>query len=144
VSLSKTVGLQIRMAAVDVFISHRGLDNKRTFSVLLKRELERRQFTTFFDERSLQRGDPALLTMTEALEAAKVVVLVLSWNFFESPHCMRELRQSREQGKPVIPIYLNISPDQCNATTNLQGAEIADWGKWGQASLGGRHCLGGW
>jgi hypothetical protein len=118
------------MAAVDVFISHRGPDNKRTFSVWLARELERRRFSCFFDERSLQRGDPALLTMTEALKAAKVVVLVLSWNFFESPHCMRELRQSREQGKPVIPIYFNISPDQCKATTILQRAEIADRGKF--------------
>jgi hypothetical protein len=118
------------MAAVDVFISHRGPDNKRTFSVWLARELKRRRFSCFFDERSLQRGDPALLTITEALKTAKVVVLVLSWTFFESPHCMRELRQSRLQGKPVIPVYFNISPDQCKAATILQGAEIADWGKF--------------
>jgi hypothetical protein len=120
----------MRMAAVDVFISHRGPDNKRTFSVWLARELERRRFSCFFDERSLQRGDPALSTMTHALTAAGVVVLVLSWNFFESPHCMRELRQCREQGKPVIPILFDIIIDRCKPREILEVVKIADWAKF--------------
>jgi hypothetical protein len=120
----------VTMAAVDVFISHRGPDNKRTFSIWLKRELERRQFTTFFDERSLQRGDPALHIMTESLQAAKVVVLVLSWHFFESPHCMRELHQSREQRKLVIPIFFDICIDRCKPGEILEVVNIADWAKF--------------
>jgi hypothetical protein len=118
------------MAAVDVFISHRGPDNKRTFSVCLARELERRRFACFFDDRSLQPGDPALSTMTDALSAAKVVVLVLSWNFFESDHCMRELRQCRDQDKPVIPIFFDIRIDRCKPGEILEVVKIADWAKF--------------
>jgi hypothetical protein len=81
--------------------------------------------------------------MTEALKAAGVVVLVLSWNFFESPHCMRELRQSREQGKPVIPIFFHISIDRCKPGEILEVIKIADWAKlMGAGSLGRRTLPG--
>jgi hypothetical protein len=68
--------------------------------------------------------------MSEALSAAKVVVLVLSWNLFESPHCMQELRQSREEGQPVIPIFFDMSIDRCKPGEILEVVKIADWAKF--------------
>lgn len=52
-------------------------------------------------------------TIDEALRATRVVIFILSKQFFHSPHCVRELRQSRELGKCVVPLFFDISPDEC-------------------------------
>jgi hypothetical protein len=101
-------------SAYDVFISHRGPDTKRDFSIWLCKELQRRlRCKCFFDDRSLQIGDPALKFLSAALTGAEVVVAVLFRGFFESSHCMRELGQARSEEKIVLPIFLGISADNC-------------------------------
>lgn len=125
------------MAPKDVFISHCGPDSKRDFSVFLARELETRTFTCFFDERSLEAGDDALSIMDKELEAAGVVILVLSKHFFSSKSCMRELHQCKLLGKPVIPLFFGISPDDCQLEWMAREMEDAIWSQF----VGGRS---GW
>jgi hypothetical protein len=66
----------------DVFVSHHGVDTKRAFASWLRKDLERRLFTCFFDEHSLQREDTSWPTILEALSSSKLVVIVLSGGFF--------------------------------------------------------------
>jgi hypothetical protein len=82
------------MAPKVAFISHRGPDTKRSFSDLLCEKLVRRKLSRFLDEHSLELGNPAWPTIVEALTAAKVVVIVLSTNFYKSATCREERTRS--------------------------------------------------
>lgn len=103
----------LNQESLDVFISHHGGDTKRGFGAWLLRELKRVMFTCFFDKRSLLSGDPSWTTITRELTHAKVVVVVLSRHFFTSKYCLHELHQCRLQGKKVVPIFFDITPDEC-------------------------------
>jgi hypothetical protein len=118
------------MGLKDVFICHRGPDTKRQFSSWLAAELDRRMFPSFLDQLSLQPGNPSLEAIAAALRDAKVVIVVLSAQFFSSHHCVRELRQSRNLGKKVIPLFFDLSPDQCRPESILQETADIDWSQF--------------
>ena len=113
----------------DVFISHCGVDTKRGFSAWLNRDLNRVNFTSFFDERSLQTGDQSWAKIVDILSCTKVVVVVLSPGYFKSKYCMHELHLCRVLEKTVVPILFGVSPDQCRPEALREGIPCGD-GDW--------------
>jgi hypothetical protein len=111
----------------DVFLSHHGVDTKRGFASWLRRDLERRMFTCFFDEHSLQRADSSWARISEALLSCKLVVIVLSKGFFESKWCLRELHMCRVLEKVVVPIFFDIKPDECGPTALASRVPPLPW-----------------
>ncbi len=106
--------------ARDVFISYRRKDGATTARLLCD-ALERRGISVFFDRESIEAGnfDDAL---RDSLNAAKNVLVVVSTEMFtrgllpdgtydqaliETDWVYEELRISLEQGKNIIPVFVN-------------------------------------
>ncbi|KAG0583307.1 hypothetical protein KC19_3G125600 [Ceratodon purpureus] len=64
----------------------------------------------FLDARSLMKGNPALKSIDQALDAAKVHVAVVSKRYTESKYCLNELVAMMRSGKPVIPVFYDVEP----------------------------------
>ncbi|KAG0590524.1 hypothetical protein KC19_1G106000 [Ceratodon purpureus] len=94
----------------DVFLNHRGPDVKATFVAHLEDALRCAGFRPFLDARSLMKGNPALKSIDQALDVAKVHVAVLSKRYAESKYCLNELVAMMRSGKPVIPVFYDVEP----------------------------------
>ncbi|KAG0583310.1 hypothetical protein KC19_3G125800 [Ceratodon purpureus] len=94
----------------DVFLNHRGPDVKATFVAHLEDALRCAGFRPFLDARSLMKGNPALKSIDQALNAAKVLVAVVSKRYAESKYCLNELVAMIRSGKPVIPVFYDVEP----------------------------------
>ncbi|KAG0583595.1 hypothetical protein KC19_3G148200 [Ceratodon purpureus] len=94
----------------DVFLNHRGPDVKVTFVAHLEDALRCAGFRPFLDARSLMKGNPALKSIDQALDAAKVHVAVVSKRYAESKYCLNELVAMMRSGKPVIPVFYDVEP----------------------------------
>ncbi|KAG0583652.1 hypothetical protein KC19_3G152200 [Ceratodon purpureus] len=94
----------------DVFLNHRGPDVKTTFVAHLEDALRCAGFRPFLDARSLMKGNPALKSIDQALDAAKVHVAVVSKRYAESKYCLNELVAMMRSGKPVIPVFYDVEP----------------------------------
>ena len=95
----------------NVFLNHRGPDLKTTFVAHLEEALTCARFRpTFLDARSLIKGNPALKSIDQALEWAKVHVAVVSRGYAESKYCLNELVAMLRSGKPVIPVFYDVEP----------------------------------
>ena len=94
----------------DVFLNHRGPDVKATFVAHLEDALRCAGFHPFLDARSLMKGDPALKSIDQALDMAKVHVAVVSRGYAESKYCLNELVAMVKSGKPVVPVFYDVEP----------------------------------
>ncbi|KAG0584090.1 hypothetical protein KC19_3G184300 [Ceratodon purpureus] len=94
----------------DVFLNHRGPDVKATFVAHLEDALRCAGFRPFLDARSLMKGNPALKSIDQALDAAKVHVAVVSKRYAESKYCLNELVAMMRSRKPVIPVFYDVEP----------------------------------
>ncbi|KAG0605125.1 hypothetical protein M758_9G033700, partial [Ceratodon purpureus] len=95
----------------DVFLNHRGPDVKATFVAHLEDALRCAGFRPFLDARSLMKGNPALKSIDQALNVAKVHVAILSKRYAESKYCLNELVAMMRSGKPVIPVFYDVEPE---------------------------------
>ncbi|KAG0588190.1 hypothetical protein KC19_2G223500 [Ceratodon purpureus] len=107
----------------DVFLNHRGPDVKATFVAHLEDALRCAGFRPFLDARSLMKGNPALKSIDQALDAAKVHVAVVSKRYAESKYCLNELVAMMRSGKPVIPVFYDIEPVDLRWVENGSFAE---------------------
>jgi hypothetical protein len=94
----------------DVFLNHRGPDVKATFVSHLEEALRCAGFRPFLDARSLMKGNPALESIDQALDMAKVHVAVVSRGYAESKYCLNELVAMMRSGKPVVPVFYDVEP----------------------------------
>ncbi|CDF40096.1 NB-ARC protein [Chondrus crispus] len=127
---SKEVG----MKAVDVFISHAGVQkgkggDKLYFARPLYNDLCSRGMCCFLDKFSLRPGDDARPKMTSAMETADIGVFILSPEFACRRWTMKELecfqarkRKASETEKPkesvpvlpiLIPVFYRLSLQEC-------------------------------
>ncbi|KAG0627123.1 hypothetical protein M758_2G175500 [Ceratodon purpureus] len=107
----------------DVFLNHRGPDVKATFVAHLEDALQCAGFRPFLDARSLMKGNPALKSIDQALDAAKVHVAVVSKRYAESKYCLNELVAMMRSGKPVIPVFYDVDPVDLRWVENGSFAE---------------------
>ncbi|KAG0622845.1 hypothetical protein M758_3G128200 [Ceratodon purpureus] len=94
----------------DVFLNHRGPDVKATFIAHLEDALRCAGFRPFLDARSLMKGNPALKSIDQALDMAKVHIAVVSRGYAESKYCPNELVAMMRSGKPVLPVFYDVEP----------------------------------
>lgn len=94
----------------DVFLNHRGPDVKATFVAHLEDALRCAGFRPFLDARSLMKGNPALKSIDQALDMAKVHIAVVSRRYAESKYCLNELVAMMRSGKPVLPVFYDVEP----------------------------------
>ncbi|KAG0583656.1 hypothetical protein KC19_3G152600 [Ceratodon purpureus] len=107
----------------DVFLNHRGPDVKAMFVAHLEDALRCAGFRPFLDARSLLKGNPALKSIDQALDAAKVHVAVVSKRYAESKYCLNELVAMMRSGKPVIPVFYDVEPVDLRWVENGRFAE---------------------
>lgn len=103
-------GEQEEYASEDVFISHAG-QQKDTFAVHLRRELQRRGISVFLDERDMRRGQHATSRMKAACTGAMLVIFVVTHDFLRSSWCLDELRWAlaeREKSGGRLPAILPV------------------------------------
>ncbi|GKU98544.1 hypothetical protein SLEP1_g11536 [Rubroshorea leprosula] len=96
----------------DVFISHRGIDTKRSISGLLYNHLVRLGLKPFLDSKSMKPGDRLFDKINDAVRHCKVGVAVFSPHYCESYFCLHELALMMETRKKVIPIFCDVKPSQ--------------------------------
>ncbi|MEM7533212.1 MAG: CHAT domain-containing protein [Chloroflexota bacterium] len=101
-----------------IFISHATADD--TFVTALRQQLEAHNLTTWVDSRNLRGGDKLHSEITEAIEAARSFIVVLSKETIHSKGVRSEVRLAltaesakQRQGYRVIPILLlpDMKPD---------------------------------
>ncbi|GKU85494.1 hypothetical protein SLEP1_g164 [Rubroshorea leprosula] len=96
----------------DVFISHRGIDTKRTISGLLYNHLVSLGLNPFLNSKNMKPGDRLFDKINDAVRHCKVGVAVLSPRYCESYFCLHELALMMENRKKVIPIFCDVKPSQ--------------------------------
>ncbi|GLT60412.1 hypothetical protein SLA2020_331790 [Shorea laevis] len=96
----------------DIFISHRGIDTKRTISGLLYNHLVRLGLNPFLDSKNMKPGDRLFDKINDAVRHCKVGVAVLSPRYCESYFCLHELALMMENRKKVIPIFCDVKRSQ--------------------------------
>lgn len=96
----------------DVFINHRSIDTKKTFSGLLYQYLSLLDIKSFLDSKSMKPGDRLFDNIDQAIHGCKVGVAVLSPRYCQSTYCLHELALMMETKKKVIPIFYDVKPSQ--------------------------------
>jgi len=99
------------MQPKSVFISHASADD--SFVAELRQELERHGIPVWVDSRELRGGNKLAPEITQAIEDARQVIVVLSLDTINSPWVRKEIRQAlavekrhKKSGYRVIPLLL--------------------------------------
>jgi hypothetical protein len=79
--------------------------------------LKSHNITTFLDAQDLEPGQPPRQTLEAALQAARVVVMVVPLSFLERKYPMRELDWLVSSGKlfKAVPVFNKLTRDECKA-----------------------------
>ena len=64
----------------------------------------------FRDKASLRKGHPAFTSIEDALEVAKIHVVVISKGYAESKYCLNEFVTIMRSGKPMVPMFYDVEP----------------------------------
>ncbi len=83
--------------------------------------LEQRGFEAHFD-RELTAGESWAETLSEAIRSARVMVLLLSPDFFRSTWCQAELSEAFKWDKRILPVMV----DRCMPDGPLQHIQWLD------------------
>jgi deoxyribodipyrimidine photolyase len=110
--------------AYDVFLSFRGEDTRKTFTVHLYAALRRNGINTFMDDK-LRSGEEISPALLEAIQGSKISIIVLSQNYASSRWCLDELLQILECRKTrkqqVLPLFYDVDPSEVRNQTNSIG-----------------------
>ncbi|XP_018811254.2 TMV resistance protein N-like [Juglans regia] len=96
----------------DVFLSHRGIDTKKTAAGLLYYQLFGLGIRPFLDSRSMKPGDKLYDHISLRVRNSKIGVLLFSSGFCQSRFCLYELALMMESKKRVVPIFWDVKPSQ--------------------------------
>ncbi|KDP20925.1 hypothetical protein JCGZ_21396 [Jatropha curcas] len=96
----------------DIFISHRGIDTKRTIAGLLHYHLSRLGLRPFLDSKNMKPGDKLFDKIDSAILDSKLGLAVFSPRYCDSYFCLHELSLIMETKKRVIPIFCDVKPSE--------------------------------
>eukprot|EP00253_Pinus_taeda_P034129 PITA_34129 len=108
----------------DVFLSHRGVDVKKTFASHLYRRLSSFGLKVFLDQPELQRGHYFAPQIEHAIQSASVHVAILSPRYADSEWCLNELLLMLDSGAPIIPVFYHVTPTEVRRTTGKYGKAL--------------------
>ncbi|GAB4826916.1 hypothetical protein Ancab_033795 [Ancistrocladus abbreviatus] len=102
-----------------VFISHRGIDTKKTFIGLLEHWLHGLGITAFVDWKSMKPGENLSDRIQKGIRQCKVGVAVLSPHYCESRSCLRELALMLDCRNKFFPIFWDVEPAELQLDPDL-------------------------
>ncbi|XP_028769779.1 TMV resistance protein N-like [Neltuma alba] len=98
----------------DVFLSFRGEDTRRTFTVPLYNALRCKGINAFIDDRKLGKGEEISPTLLRAIERSRISFIVFSRNYATSTWCLEELAHiiwcQKQKNQLVMPIFYKVDP----------------------------------
>jgi len=97
-----------RSGSADVFISYASPDGGVADAVC--GALERDGLTCWVAPRDVVPGEFYADAIVRAIDAAKVIVLVLSKNSADSPHVLREVERGSSKRHPVVSFRIDLAP----------------------------------
>ena len=97
------------MASYDVFLSHRGPDTRLEFCSFLYEALVRAGLTPFVDNKNIRNGKEGWPQILEALQGAKLVLVIFSEGFASSRWCLEELEVMLQQPGKVMPVFYGVA-----------------------------------
>lgn len=95
-------------AALDVFISYASPDS--SVADALCEALEREGVTCWIAPRDVVPGEFYADAIVRAIDASKVIVLVLSQNAVTSQHVLREVERASSKRHPVVSFRVDLAP----------------------------------
>lgn len=97
----------------DVFLFDSGYNVKGFFCRELKLRLGIKGYSCFYASRfACDEEESSWVRRSQIMEAAKVVVVLVSWKLLESLPRMKLLHQCRMQSKTVVPVWFDISEEE--------------------------------
>ncbi|KAL3749999.1 hypothetical protein ACJRO7_011040 [Eucalyptus globulus] len=109
----------------EVFLSFHGRDTRRGFTDFLYRDMVETGILVFRDNESLHVGQRIGDELLQAIRNSKIYIPIFSKNYASSHWCLRELAHmvecaSKSNGnKEILPIFLDVEPDDVKLKTNL-------------------------
>jgi TIR domain-containing protein len=100
--------IDARSAALDVFISYASADT--SVADALCEALEREGVTCWIAPRDVVPGEFYADAIVRAIDASKVIVLVLSQNAVTSQHALREVERASSKRHPVVSFRVDLTP----------------------------------
>src|ERR1700681_2635214 len=97
-----------RSGPADVFISYASPDGGGADAVC--GALERDGLLCWIAPRDVVPGEFYADAIVRAIDAAKVIVLVLSKNSADSPHVLREVERGSSKRHPVVSFRIDLAP----------------------------------
>ncbi|KAK4259597.1 hypothetical protein QN277_005913 [Acacia crassicarpa] len=98
----------------DVFLSFRGEDTRKSFTVHLYDALRRKGINAFIDDKKLGKGERIAPALLKAIERSRISIIVFSKNYATSTWCLDELahiiRCMEEKKQLVVPIFYKVDP----------------------------------
>jgi Leucine-rich repeat (LRR) protein len=98
----------------DVFLSFRGEDTRTTFTDHLYAALISAGFQTFRDNEGIERGENINSELQQAIQRAKISIVVISKNYASSRWCLDELvlilHCRKTKGHVVLPLFYHVHP----------------------------------
>ncbi|PWA64446.1 hypothetical protein CTI12_AA344390 [Artemisia annua] len=110
-SLSSTTP-QTQWWKYDVFLSFRGVDTRKKFVDHIYKELFKRAFDIFKDNKTLMRGEYITPALLKAIGESRFAVVVFSKRYADSSFCLIELAEimscSKKNGLIVLPVFYDV------------------------------------
>ncbi|XP_048136631.1 disease resistance protein L6-like [Rhodamnia argentea] len=115
----------------EVFLSFRGADTRHEFTDFLYHGMDDAGIVIFRDSESLHVGKRIGDELLRAIENSKIYISVFSKNYAWSHWCLRQLAHmvecaSKSNGnKEILPIFLDVEPDDVKLKTNLYSKALS-------------------
>ncbi|KAL3749979.1 hypothetical protein ACJRO7_011021 [Eucalyptus globulus] len=118
-------------SSYEVFLSFRGLDTRHGFTDFLYHGMVEAGILVFRDNESLHVGQRIGNELLQAIQNSKIYIPIFSKNYASSHWCLRELAYMVEcaaksnGNKEILPIFLDVEPDDVKLKTNLYSKALS-------------------
>ncbi|KAA3481942.1 TMV resistance protein N-like [Gossypium australe] len=112
-----------RQVKHQVFLSFRGEDTRLNFTAHLLKALKDSGLNVFFDEDTLEKGEPLSPALSQGIAASNLSIIVLSKDYASSKSCLAEVSnimdRKHTQKHIALPIFYHVDPSDVR---NLGGS----------------------
>ncbi|KAK4259602.1 hypothetical protein QN277_005917 [Acacia crassicarpa] len=98
----------------DVFLSFRGEDTRKCFTVNLYDALRKKGINAFIDDKKLGKGEQIAPSLLKAIEKSRISIIVFSKNYATSTWYLDELAHiiqcKKKKNQVVMPLFYKVNP----------------------------------